>query len=148
MVENYTVKPVHKKLLTSTGANQTLLGNFDLRQCLTIFLSAIFLVGCATTNDPYSLSNIDEIRELEKRDHKLCASFKLNFDLKDNFLNRDYWHCRISFAKYRLSTGRNITAKQAKYDEGIRDLVTKISLKISVKIFLCQGSKIIFKKCH
>lgn len=104
MAENSTVKLVYKKLLI-----------------------VIFLVGCATHRDPYLLSKVPAIRLLEKQDHKLCTSLKLNFDQKDNFLNRAYWHCRLSFAKYRLSTGR----AQTKRDKDIQDLVTKISLKIS-----------------
>lgn len=101
------------------------------KKLTTIFLLTIFFSGCATVKDPYILSNIFEIRLLEKQDHKLCTALKLNFDRKDNFLNRAYWRCRLSFAKYRLSVGKNATPDQAKRDLEIRDLLTKISLRIS-----------------
>lgn len=94
---------------------------------------AISLVGCKTNQeqDPYLLSNIDSVRLLEKQDHEACVSFKLNFDRKDNYLNRAYWYCRLSFAKYRLSSGGNVNPMQVKMDLEMRDLITKISLKIA-----------------
>ncbi len=101
------------------------------KKLLIICSLATLSIGCATVKDPYLLSNITEIRLLEKQDHKLCTSLKLNFDRKDNFLNRAYWRCRLSFAKYRLSTGKNVAPDQAKRDFEIRDLLTKISLKVS-----------------
>ena len=95
-----------------------------------IFILA-FLIGCAAVKDPYLLSNIPAIRELEKQDHQLCTALKLNFDGKDNFLSRAYWHCRLSFTKYRLSAGAGINEEQARRDLEVSDLVTKISLKLS-----------------
>ncbi|MBU6140342.1 MAG: hypothetical protein KGP29_02130 [Proteobacteria bacterium] len=102
------------------------------KKLLAIIFSAIFLSSCANkADDRYSLSNTLEMRELEKQDHKICAALKFNFDRKDNFLNRNYWQCRISFAKYRLSTGRNATPEQLRRDAEVKDLIVKISLKIT-----------------
>ncbi len=95
-----------------------------------IFILAI-LFGCATVKDPYLLSNVLEIRELEKQDHQLCTALKLNFDGKDNFLSRAYWQCRLSFTKYRLSPSFGAGEQQSRRDLEISDLVTKISLKLS-----------------
>lgn len=95
------------------------------------FFILALLIGCATIKDPYLLSNILAIRELEKQDHKLCTALKLNFDGKDNFLSRAYWRCRLSFAKYRLSPSVTDNEEQSNYDLEISDLVTKISLKLS-----------------
>lgn len=95
-----------------------------------IFLIAILFTSfsCATIKDPYLLSNLPNIRELEKQDHQTCTSLKLDLSRKDEFLNQLYWRCRLSFVRYRLSAGND--PMQAKNDLEIRDLINKISLKI------------------
>lgn len=94
-------------------------------------LLILFLFGCSSVKDPHLLSDIPEVRELEKEDHRLCTDLKLNFDGKDNFLSRTYWQCRLSFAKYRLRAGPSATPEQARRDVDFTDLVAKISLKVS-----------------
>jgi len=91
----------------------------------------LITVACSAAKDPYLLSHLPRIQILEKQDHKFCASLKLNFDRSDNLKNELYWRCRLSLAKYKLFTNP-ASSNEAKHNLEIGDLVTKISLKLSV----------------
>jgi hypothetical protein len=94
-------------------------------------LAFLLASSCQKPVEPYYiLSQIQDIKYLEKQDHQLCVSLKLNIDGKENFKSAYYWRCRLSFAKYRLATGQ-LTPMQSKRNLEISDLITKISLKIS-----------------
>ncbi len=111
-----TVKLVSKKLFT-----------FQI-----LFAAAFFCVfSCAAPKkDPYILSSIPQIQEFEKVDHGLCTSFKLNFDGKENLINRDYWQCRLTFAKYRLAPGRSQISAPGNNGD-IQDLISLILVKVT-----------------
>ena len=117
----------------------------------TILLFFAILFACKNINspDPYILSLITDIRQLEKQDHQLCTSLKLNVDKEKNFDSSHYWRCRLTFAKYRISTGQP-TPQQVKRDLEISDLVTKISLKIgqTSESFLSRENKKIDNRHH
>lgn len=99
-----------------------------------ILFAGVFscIFSCAAPKqDPYILSPIPEVQEFERADHNLCTSFKLNFDGKENLINRDYWQCRLTFAKYRLTPGRNQISPMAAGNADIQDLINRISLKVA-----------------
>jgi len=100
------------------------------KKFILLFFVALFACKNLNDPDPYILSLLPEIRPLERQDHQLCVSLKLNVDGKENLKSQYYWRCRLTFAKYRISTG-SPTPQQAKRDLDISDLVTKISLKVS-----------------
>jgi len=100
------------------------------KKFIPLFFVALFACKNANAPDPYILSLLPEIRQLEKQDHQLCVSLKLNVNGEENLKSQHYWRCRLTFARYRLSTGA-ATPQQAKRDLEISDLITKISLKVS-----------------
>lgn len=97
------------------------------------FYVAIFCVSvaCSGAKDTYIVSHLKHIQVLEKQDHKFCASLKLDFNKNDNSKSALYWRCRLSLSKYKLYTN-NSMPEYVKHNLEISDLVTKISLKISV----------------
>lgn len=114
-----------------------------------LFFVALFACKSSRENDPYILSLIPEIRDLEKQDHALCVSLKLNTDKPNNLDSYNYWRCRLTFAKYRVSTGQP-SPQQAKRDLEISDLITKVSLKVNqvAEPFLVRESRKIDNRQH
>lgn len=98
---------------------------------ILIIVFCLSMFSCSKAKDPYILSHLENIKLLEMQDHKFCTSLKLNFDQKNALHSELYWRCRLSFAKYRLSTDTSPTPQQAKLNLEINDLITKISLKLS-----------------
>ncbi len=101
------------------------------KKLFTFFVLVVGIFSCAAPKkDPYILSLIPEVQQLEKVDHNLCISFKLNFDGKENLINRDYWQCRLTFAKYRLPPGRSQNSATGNGGD-IQDLIGRISAKVT-----------------
>lgn len=96
------------------------------------FIAAIFCIGfaCAKVKDPYILSHVPTVQAMEKQDHQVCVSLKINFDKGDNLISKYYWHCRLSFAKFRLSPQPS-SIQQEQMNLELNDLLTKISLKLA-----------------
>lgn len=105
------------------------------KKSLKIFLTLIFCAAfsCAKTpkREIYILSNVPEIQEQERQDHKFCNSLDLNSGSTNKTFSADlYWRCRLSSAKSRLKP--NISSPQnLKYNSDLSDLITKISLHLS-----------------
>jgi hypothetical protein len=114
-----------------------------------LILILITTFSCSKKVEPHLLSQVPGIRPLEKLDHKLCTSLKLNIDGKQNFNSPYYWRCRLSFSKYRLATGQ-LNPEKAKRNQEISDLITQISLKISMnsESFISTETKKIDNRHH
>jgi len=95
-----------------------------------IIFACLGFFSCAKIRPPYIISDYPEIQPLEEYDHQYCVSLKLNFDKTNNLESKLYWHCRISFAKFRLEIKPNFPW-QMEFNKKISDLIAKISIKIS-----------------
>jgi len=98
-----------------------------------ILFSVIF--GCAKkiNYEPYIISQNPQIKRIERGDHDVCVSLKLNFDSQDINQSKLYWRCRLTFAKFRLNT-RNTRGSQVQnqqINDEISNLVAQISLKLA-----------------
>ena len=115
-----------------------------------LILITITSFSCVKKIAPiYLLSQAPTIQHLEKKDHKLCTSLKLNIDGKEDFNSPHYWRCRLSFAKYRLATGQ-LSPSQTQRNQEISDLITKVSLKVSAnsESFISSETKKIDERHH
>ncbi len=81
--------------------------------------------------DPFLVSKLPNIQILERQDHNFCSSLKIDFDKSDNLKSALYWRCRLTMAKYKLSTDKN-SPQTTQNNAEISDLITQISLKISL----------------
>ena len=117
----------------------------SLKILLVAILCTAFACDRTPPKEPYLLSNDQEIRKLERSDHKFCNSLDLNSGAANKSFNGDlYWHCRLSMAKYKLKTNVG-SAKNLDYNAKISDLVTKISLNLSEakeSVFIKENKKI------
>lgn len=96
----------------------------------TIILIICIIFSCAKIRQPYIISNLPEIQNLEETDHQSCINLKLNFDKANNIDSKLYWHCRISFAKFHLEINPKFPW-QIDFNKKISDLIANISIKIS-----------------
>lgn len=103
---------------------------FVIKYILTA--SLLFFAACQKVKQPYMISNFSNVQNLEKQDHKFCAS--LNLDSAQNNLleNETYWRCRLSLAKYHIKTDSS-NPENKKFNFQITDLVSKISLDLAQK---------------
>lgn len=95
---------------------------------LKIFLITIFfsLLSCKEVREAYVVSNFQNIRVLERQDHKFCTSLNLDIEKDKEF----YWRCRLALAKYKIRNNTSNT-DETKFNFQISDLVTKISLNLT-----------------
>ncbi len=104
--------------------------NFFNFFCLILLSLILSCKSAKPLPNPFLLSILPHIQEFEKQDHLFCSSLKIDFDKNEDLFNsQNYWRCRLSLAKYRLTTDKS--AENAKHNLEISDLVTKISLKVS-----------------
>ena len=96
-----------------------------------LILFNLFYYSCAKINyEPYLISQNPQIKRIERGDHDVCLSLKLNFDSVDINQSKLYWRCRLIFAKYRLNPRGSYQEKNQISDE-ISNLVAQISLKLA-----------------
>ncbi len=96
-----------------------------------LILLNLFFYSCAKPNyEPYLISQNPQIKMIERGDHDVCLSLKLNFDSQDILQSKLYWRCRLTFAKYRLKT-RGSNQQGSLIDDEISNLVAQISLKLA-----------------
>ncbi|GDX36085.1 hypothetical protein LBMAG18_05960 [Alphaproteobacteria bacterium] len=92
----------------------------------------LLIFGCAKkiNYEPYIISQNPKIKRIERGDHDVCVSLKLNFDSQDINQSKLYWRCRLTFAKFRLNT-RGASVENAQINDEISNLVAQISLKLA-----------------
>jgi len=97
-----------------------------------LFLLNLFFYGCANviSYESYIISSNPKIKRIERGDHDVCLSLKLNFDSQDIMQSKLYWRCRLTFAKYRLKP-RGSSQESNDIEDEIANLVAQISLKLA-----------------
>lgn len=95
---------------------------------ISITISTLLLSSCATVKKEYLISKIPHIQELEKQDHKFCASVDL--EQNDNYTSSLYWRCRLSMAKYKILP-HPVSKKEIKYNIEINELIAAIAAKVA-----------------
>ena len=111
-----------------------------------LILLNLFFYSCAnvTNYEPYLISSNPQIKRIERGDHDVCLSLKLNFDSQDIMQSKLYWRCRLTFAKYRLKP-RGSSQVNNEIDDKIANLVAQISLKLasdSIENLYTQNQKL------
>lgn len=97
-----------------------------------LFLLNLFFYSCANviSYESYIISSNPKIKRIERGDHDVCLSLKLNFDSQDIMQSKLYWRCRLTFAKYRLKP-RGSSQESNDIEDEIANLVAQISLKLA-----------------
>jgi hypothetical protein len=112
---------------------------------ILILLNLLFYSCANVTNyEPYIISSNPQIKRIERGDHDVCLSLKLNFDSQDIMQSKLYWRCRLTFAKYRLKP-RGSSQVSNEIDDKIANLVAQISLKLasdSIENLYTQNQKL------
>lgn len=100
-----------------------------MKNFFALIILLILNLACATElYEPYILSNNEVIRRIERGDHEVCLSLKLNYDSQDINQSKLYWRCRLVFTKFRLNTRGS---QVSEINDEITNLVAKISLKLT-----------------
>jgi len=102
----------------------------NFKKNLIIFLFLTIFFSCTKIVPQYYISQFPEIQQFEEFDHQACQNLKLNFDATNNLESKNYWRCRLTFAKYHLEINP-VFPNQIDQNSKISELIAKISLKIS-----------------